>query len=85
MAAARPIAGTPLGVSGIGFEHERHGLVAEAPSGVAEAVVRLLRDPELARGLAAEARRLAERFRWSRVTEPAEDLYRDWIRLSQAA
>jgi glycosyltransferase involved in cell wall biosynthesis len=81
MAAARPIAGTPLGVSGIGFETERHGLIAETAPELASAVVRLLRDRELARGLAAEARRLAERYRWSAVTEPAETLYRDWIRL----
>jgi glycosyltransferase involved in cell wall biosynthesis len=79
MAAARPIAGTPLGVSGIGFEHDRHGLVAEAPVDLAAAVLTMLRDRELARGLAADARRLAERYRWSRVTEPAEELYRGWI------
>jgi glycosyltransferase involved in cell wall biosynthesis len=79
MAAARPIAGTPLGVSGIGFEHGRHGLVAETPADLAAAVVTILRDRELARRLGAEARRFAERYRWSSVTEPAEDLYRGWI------
>jgi len=79
MAAARPIAGTPLGVSGIGFERGRHGLVAEAPVDLAAAVLTILRDRELAGGLGADARRLAERYRWSRVTEPAEELYRGWI------
>ena len=79
MAAARPIAGTPLGVSGIGFEHGRHGLVAEAPADLAAAVVRIVRDRELAHRFGAEARRLAERYRWSRVTAPAEELYRGWI------
>jgi glycosyltransferase involved in cell wall biosynthesis len=79
MAAARPIAGTPLGVSGIGFEHGRHGLVAEAPVDLAAAVLTILRDRELAHGLGADARRLAEGYRWSRATEPAEELYRGWI------
>jgi len=84
MAAARPIAGTPLGVSGVGFEPGRHGLVAESPSDLAVAVVTLLEDRDRAGRLAAEARRLAERFRWETVTEPAEQLYRDWVaRLSR--
>jgi len=81
MAAARPIAGTPLGVSGVGFEPGRHGLVAESPSELAAAVVALLADRDRAGRLAAEARRLAELYRWEAVTEPAEQLYRDWVGL----
>jgi glycosyltransferase involved in cell wall biosynthesis len=79
MAAARPIAGTPLGVGGLGFQHGRHGLVAEAPRDLAAALVRLLSDRQLATGLASEGRRLGERYRWSVVTKPAEDRYRSWV------
>ena len=79
LAGARPIAGTPLGVGNLGFVDEQHGLVAETPAELAEATVRLLEDRALARALAAKGRHLAERYRWSRVTRPAEQLYRTWI------
>lgn len=76
LASARPVVGTPLGVEGIGFKHERHGLVAEDPPRLARAVERLLATPEEALRLAREGRRLAERFRWAAALQPAEDLYR---------
>ena len=79
LAAARPIAGTPLGVGNLGFEHERHGLVAESPAGLASAVIRLLEHPVLAVELAAQGRRLADGYRWIAVMRPAEELYREWI------
>jgi glycosyltransferase involved in cell wall biosynthesis len=79
MAAARPVAGTPLGVEGIGFEDGRHGLVGETARELADACVQLLSDRERARALATVGRTLAERFSWERVTEPAERLYRDWL------
>jgi polysaccharide biosynthesis protein PslH len=85
MAAARPIAGTPLGVSGLGFEHGRHGLVAERPTDLAAGIASLLADRDLARRLGAGARELAERYRWSRVTAPAEELYRSWSEQAQSA
>ena len=79
LAAARPIVGTPLGVGNLGFEHERHGLVADSPAGLASAVIRLLEHPVLGMELAAQGRRLADRYRWIAVTRPAEELYREWI------
>ena len=79
LAAARPVAGTPLGVEGVGFEDGVHGLVAEAPADLGRACVALLGDPERSRALAAAGRSLAEGFRWERVTAPAEGLYRDWL------
>jgi glycosyltransferase involved in cell wall biosynthesis len=83
MAAARPIAGTPLGVSGVGFEHGRHGLVADSPADLAAALVALLSDRDRAARLAAEARGLAERYRWEAVTEPAERLYHGWVEFAE--
>jgi glycosyltransferase involved in cell wall biosynthesis len=83
MAAARPVASTPLGVSETGFEHGRHGLVAETPAAVARAVVALLEDRPAARKLGGEARRLAERYAWQLVTRPAEELYAEWIERDQ--
>jgi glycosyltransferase involved in cell wall biosynthesis len=79
MAAARPVAGTPLGVEGIGFEDGRHGLVAATERELADACVALLSDGDRGRALAAAGRTLAESYRWERVTEPAERLYRGWL------
>jgi glycosyltransferase involved in cell wall biosynthesis len=79
LAAARPLVGTALGVAGIGFEHGRHGLVADEPAAFAEAVASLLGDANRSRQLAAEGRALAERFRWRSATAVAEELYRGWL------
>ena len=79
LAAARPVVGTSLGVSGIGFEADRHGLVAETPATLADAIVALLTDRPRAVALARAGRQLAEQFRWQRTLRPAEELYRAWI------
>ena len=76
LAAARPVAGTPLGVEGLGFEPGRHGSVAETAAELGRAAVELLENDALAMSLAEEGRRLADRFRWTRTTAPAERLYR---------
>lgn len=79
MAAARPIAGTALGVSGIGVRSGEHALVADDDAGLAEAAVRLLADREEAARIAAAGRELAQRFRWTQTTAPAVELYADWL------
>jgi polysaccharide biosynthesis protein PslH len=79
LAAGRPVVGTRLGVSGIGFEDGRHGLTADRPESLAELVAELLSDAERSRRLAAEGRRLAERYRWDRALAPAEALYSGWL------
>ncbi|MEN3284670.1 MAG: polysaccharide biosynthesis protein PslH [Solirubrobacteraceae bacterium] len=79
MAAARPVIGTTIGVEQIGFEHDRHGLVADTPEGLAEATVSVLAEDGLATRLGAEARQLAQGYRWETTTAPAEQLYRDAV------
>jgi glycosyltransferase involved in cell wall biosynthesis len=79
LAAARPVVGTPLGVEGIAFEQGVHGLVGDAPAELARGCVELLGDPERSRALSTAGRRLAEGYRWERVTAPAEELYRGWL------
>jgi glycosyltransferase involved in cell wall biosynthesis len=76
LAAARPVVGTPLGVERIGFEAGRHGLVADTAAELGRAAVELLEQDARATSLAEEGRRLADRFRWTRTTAPAERLYR---------
>jgi glycosyltransferase involved in cell wall biosynthesis len=78
LAAARPLAGTPLGVSGLGVRDGEHALVAERPDALGDAVLALLAEPPRAAALGAAGRRLAERYRWELVTAPAAELYGDW-------
>jgi glycosyltransferase involved in cell wall biosynthesis len=79
LAARRPVVGTPLGVSGIGFRDGVHGLVADAPPALAAAVERVLTDSELSTRLAHAGAELAEPYAWARTLAPAEALYRELI------
>jgi glycosyltransferase involved in cell wall biosynthesis len=79
MAAARPVAGTPLGVERIGFRPGEHGLVAEDPGGLADALAALLGDPASAAALGARARAHAQAYRWERVTAELEELYAGYV------
>jgi glycosyltransferase involved in cell wall biosynthesis len=56
-----PIVSTSIGVEGIEAEDGVHLLVADEPGAFAEAVIRLLREPETGRRLAAAGRALVER------------------------
>jgi glycosyltransferase involved in cell wall biosynthesis len=56
MAAGTPVVTTTFGNEGIGAVPERDLLVADDPGAFAEAVVGLLRDPELARRIAENGR-----------------------------
>ena len=61
MSAGRAIVSTSLGWEGLPHvEPDRHLLVADEPAAFAAATVRLLREPELRRRLAKDARALAE-------------------------
>ena len=63
MALEKPIVATTIGAGGIAVEHERDILIADDTPSFADAVVRLLREPETARriGIAARAN-VAERY-----------------------
>jgi glycosyltransferase involved in cell wall biosynthesis len=77
LAAAKPLVGTSLGVEQIGFADGVHGLVADSDDGLASSVCSLLEDPGAAESYALAGRELARTYEWTRVTEPAEDLYRE--------
>lgn len=79
LAAARPVVGTPVGVEEVGFAHDRHGLVAPTPEGLAEATVALLGDPGRARSLGLAGRALVAAQRWAAVLAPAAELYGNWL------
>ncbi len=75
MAAAVPVAATPLGAARLGVEDGREALLAGEPAGLAAALVRLLAEPELAARLAHAGRALAAPFVWRRALAEAEEFY----------
>jgi glycosyltransferase involved in cell wall biosynthesis len=79
MSAGRAIVSTSLGCEGLaGLEDGRHLLVADEPRALAEAAVRLLRDPGLRHRMAAGARELAERsYDWRPLGDHLERVLRD--------
>jgi glycosyltransferase involved in cell wall biosynthesis len=79
LAAARPLVGTPLGVSEVGFVDGRHGLVADEPAGLADAAASLLGDAARSTELALAGRELGRGFVWSRALAGAEELYARWV------
>lgn len=75
LAATRPVVGTSLGVSGIGFESGRHGLLAETPVELARAAAVLLEQRKRTDKMGEEGRRLTSAYRWERALAPAEEIY----------
>jgi glycosyltransferase involved in cell wall biosynthesis len=68
MAAGRPVVGTSIGLEGIGIVDGVHALVADDASAFAQAVVRALRDDDLARSLSRAGREhVEEQFGWDRI------------------
>jgi polysaccharide biosynthesis protein PslH len=76
LGAARPVAGTSVGVEGTGFEDGRHGLVADDPAELASRAAELLEDSSSWRRMAAAGRELARTYAWERALEPLGDVYR---------
>jgi glycosyltransferase involved in cell wall biosynthesis len=79
MAAGRAIVSTPLGASGVGFEPGRHGLVADTPRGLADALSGLLSNAPRAAVLGAAGRQHAERYRWATTLSGASALYAEIV------
>lgn len=68
MAAGLPVVSTRLGAEGLGLVDGRHVLLADGAQAFADAVSRLLREPELRQLLAQAGRELvATGFDWNRI------------------
>lgn len=69
MAAGTPVVSTSIGLAGIAARHEEHALIADTPDSFADSAARVLVDRDLARKLAANARKLVEaRYDWGKIT-----------------
>jgi polysaccharide biosynthesis protein PslH len=77
MAMGKAVVSTTLGAEGIEAVPGRDLLVADEPAAFADAVSRLLAEPELAARIGRSARRLAvERYAWSAAATALEGFYR---------
>jgi glycosyltransferase involved in cell wall biosynthesis len=71
-----PVVSTTIGAEGIDYEHGKNLLIADHPSEFANAVIHLLRNPELADSLARAGRRTAETvYSWQTVYRAWDAIY----------
>ena len=76
MALARPVVSTSIGVEGLEVVDGKHLLIADTKDQFAKAVVRVLRDSELAAALSSEARKLVvERYDWDAIAARQLEIY----------
>jgi glycosyltransferase involved in cell wall biosynthesis len=77
MAMGKAIVSTALGAEGIEAVPGRDLLIHDEPAAFADAVSRLLADPDLAARIGQSARRLAvQRYSWSEAAQALEGFYR---------
>jgi len=76
MAMGRPIVSTAIGAEGIDATHGRDILIADEPAAFADAVVRLIDDPELGGRIGRAARQLAAaRYSWASAADNLERFF----------
>ena len=76
MAKSKAIVSTRIGAEGIDVTHGRDVLLADDAQGLADQIVRVLSDAELARQLGEKARELAVgHYAWAAIVRKLEDLY----------
>jgi glycosyltransferase involved in cell wall biosynthesis len=77
MAMGKAVVSTTLGAEGIEAVPDRDLLIQDNPDSFADAVIRVLADPDLGARLGQSARRLAvERYSWSGAARALENFYR---------
>jgi glycosyltransferase involved in cell wall biosynthesis len=77
MAAGLPLVSTAQGASGLAIRHEEHYLAGDDAQALADAVVRLLREADLAVRLAGAARLYARQHHdWAVAGDELEQIYR---------
>ena len=77
LACGMPVVSTAVGVENLDLVPGRDFLLAETAAEMADALLRLHREPGLSAALAREGPRRADAFRWSRVEPAVEAIYRD--------
>ena len=82
-AAGLPVVSTRLGAEGIDCVEGEHLLLADTPEDQAAAILRVLGDEELARGMGRAARALAlERYDWREIGRGRVEIYEELIAIT---
>lgn len=85
MAMEMPVVSTRVGAEGLPVSDGEELLLADEPAEFADALVRVLTDEELARGLGQRAARVVrERYGWDRVAASFADACQRAVRVSEA-
>jgi glycosyltransferase involved in cell wall biosynthesis len=80
MAVGTPVVTTPVGIEGIDVQNERHVIVRNTAKELAEAVTRLLRNPERRLQIAAEARKwFVDHYSFDRPMQELEQFVEERI------
>lgn len=76
MAAKIPLITTKVGAEGLGAVDGREIIVRDHPGEIADAVVKVLKDPSLAKRIAQNARKLVEeKYSWPKMGELLDKIY----------
>jgi glycosyltransferase involved in cell wall biosynthesis len=85
MAGGRPLAGTAIGLGGLGLRDGRDAVIADEAGALAAGIARLLTDDSTAAAMRTSARSLVEdRFTWERIGHRYVELLRRATSLSEA-
>jgi polysaccharide biosynthesis protein PslH len=85
MAMRKAIVTTSVGCEGIDLVHEESALFADTPEGLAQAVIRLFREPDLRARLAERAAALAAaKYGWRSIGETLDAIARDVVARREA-
>jgi polysaccharide biosynthesis protein PslH len=77
LAQGLPIVSTSIGAEGIPVENGKHLLIADQPQEFAQAVLRLLEDPNLSHELGRQGRQfIQERFDYRAACQPLDEIYK---------
>src|SRR5262249_13565109 len=82
LATGLPVVSTTVGAEGLELEPGRHLVAADTPDALADALVDSIRNPEAARAIAEEGRRVVlERYDWGAL---ADKLERAWTECAES-
>ncbi len=75
-ASGLPVITTSIGISGTDAENGKEVIIRDKPADIADAAIKLLKNPKLQKTLAANAKRMVnEKYDWSSITQKLSDVY----------
>lgn len=81
MASGLPVVSTKIGVTGLKIVDGKHALVADSTQGLANAAIRLLKNPQFAKKIGEEGRKhVKEYFDWKSIVRLHDPIYEKLIK-----